>query len=370
MRIHVKPTMECNLACFYCCEKREEGRMSDATVADIVARVGEAVDREGAGVVKFDWSGGEPLLMGVEFYCRAFGLQRDLIPGRIDNAVFTNLLPLDRPMADLLGEVSADVYTSLDDLDANRLRSGSRLPCAEQFDERLALVLERGIATTLYMTVTRYNVDSISDVYRYAAGRGVSFDFPNVQLPFIDGDDRLARIAPDAARFAENAVELFDAWYLSGARVADIKPFRAVIDFLLSGGRPRPAALPTFDHLGARYACPLDISGASSPQEDVSAPGLARLAARACHNTSLEHPACADCAFVHFCHWMLCREQAVESAADVQAAFGRTCAYWKPVFEHIRTRMVSDLETAAQATPQPAGTAAGTEEWGFGSMVQ
>ena len=92
----------CNLSCTYCfyLEKEKlypdsgrDWRMSDEVLERYVRQYIEAQD---VPEVNFAWQGGEPTLMGVDFFRRALRLQGQYADGKaITNAFQTNGILLD-----------------------------------------------------------------------------------------------------------------------------------------------------------------------------------------------------------------------------------------------------------------------------------
>jgi uncharacterized protein len=86
----------CNLNCTYCyyLEKkklypnRNEFRMSDELLEEFTKQYIEANSTQS---VTFTWQGGEPTLMGLDFYIKAIDLQRKYANGKtIENSFQTN----------------------------------------------------------------------------------------------------------------------------------------------------------------------------------------------------------------------------------------------------------------------------------------
>src|SRR6516225_1396343 len=86
----------CNLDCSYCFylekeaffPKRERFRMSDAALEAYVRGYIQAQDTP---VVEFTWQGGEPTLMGVDFFRKAVQLQQRYDAGKtVRNTLQTN----------------------------------------------------------------------------------------------------------------------------------------------------------------------------------------------------------------------------------------------------------------------------------------
>jgi sulfatase maturation enzyme AslB (radical SAM superfamily) len=318
--------------------------MSRATLARVVSLVAEAAARNGASRVEFEWSGGEPLLMSAPFYEEAFQLQRERVTADVTNVIYSNLLLLDEGTAELIADASAEVYTSLDDLGSNAMRRGARGDYFTQFDRHLSLLLRRNVRVKLYATVTRDNVHSFAAVYRYAKARGIDFDFSNVQHPFLDAGVRLQELAPEPDDFVREARGIFEDWFQETSAKTSVKPFHAVLEYLV-GRRSQPGALLSFDPGGGIYRCPFDISkGLPCDHVDSVPPAqLAVLVESPCQPAVTMWNPCLGCRFNEFCNWMLCREVTGRGGEREVAAFANTCRYWKPIFEHIRERVTAQL---------------------------
>lgn len=117
----IKPTgAACNLACAYCyyLEKarlypNSSHRMDDETLARITAAYLQA---NPAPEVIFGWQGGEPLLMGLDFFRRALALQVQYTrPGqRVLNAIQTNATLVTDAWAQFFAEEKFLVGVSID----------------------------------------------------------------------------------------------------------------------------------------------------------------------------------------------------------------------------------------------------------------
>lgn len=119
--VMAKPSgAKCNLDCKYCFYLEKEGlyprgslRMSDAVLETYVRQQIEA-QPEG-GEVLFAWQGGEPTLMGLEFFERAVALQKQHARGRrIANAFQTNGVLLNQEWAAFLKREAFLVGVSID----------------------------------------------------------------------------------------------------------------------------------------------------------------------------------------------------------------------------------------------------------------
>jgi uncharacterized protein len=110
----------CNLDCKYCFylekEKLYPGpqtwRMSDEVLEEYIRQY---IQQQAAGEVTFAWQGGEPTLLGVEFFGRAIELQRKYAAGKtIHNAIQTNGTLLDDRWGEFLAGNGILVGLSID----------------------------------------------------------------------------------------------------------------------------------------------------------------------------------------------------------------------------------------------------------------
>jgi uncharacterized protein len=166
----------CNLDCAYCFYLPKEGlypgsdfRMTDGTLERYVR---ELIESHRAPEVTFTWQGGEPTLMGLDFFRRALELQeKHRRPGtRIVNALQTNATALTDEWARFLGENAFLVGVSLDgprDVhDAFRTDKGG----AGSFDRvmaGLALLQRHGVELNVLACVHAASAGRGRDVYRF-----------------------------------------------------------------------------------------------------------------------------------------------------------------------------------------------------------
>jgi uncharacterized protein len=178
-RFHVmaKPTGAiCNLACSYCFFLDKEAmtpgssfRMSDEVLE---AYVRGLIDAHRTDRVTFAWQGGEPTLMGLDFYRRVAELQeRYRRPGMtFENTIQTNGTRIDDAWAAFLAEHEFLVGISIDGPrelhDGNRVDKGGNAT----FDDvmrGLRLLQAHKVPYNVLTTVNRLNGDYPLEVYRF-----------------------------------------------------------------------------------------------------------------------------------------------------------------------------------------------------------
>lgn len=179
-RFHVmaKPAgSACNLDCAYCFYLSKArlpggpgpGRMSDETLE---AFIRQYIDGVTSGDVVFSWQGGEPALLGLDFYRKAVALEKKYArPGqRIQNDLQTNGTLLDEEWAAFLKENRFLVGLSIDGPreihDRYRIFKGGQPTFDKVF--RTAQILRRHEVPFNTLTcVHRLNASRPLDVYRF-----------------------------------------------------------------------------------------------------------------------------------------------------------------------------------------------------------
>ncbi len=178
-RIHVlaKPTgAACNLACQYCFFLDKEllypgsrFRMSDEILETYIRQLVEA---HGTPQVTVAWQGGEPTLMGVDFYRRAIELQKRYArPGMtFENTMQTNGTLLDDEWCEFLKENDFLVGISIDGPrelhDTYRVDKGGK-PTFDRVMKGLRLLQKHEVEYNVLVAVNRTNADRPLEVYEF-----------------------------------------------------------------------------------------------------------------------------------------------------------------------------------------------------------
>lgn len=211
----------CNLDCGYCFylpkEKLYPGgplRMSPEVLERYVR---QRIDGHPAPLVTFSWQGGEPTLMGLEFFRRAVALQENYRnPGtRILNTVQTNATLLDEPWCRFFRENDFLIGVSLD---------GPReVHDAYRLDRGGAPTFERVMAGIALLREHRVDFNILACIHAASAGRGLQvyrFLRDEVRAPMIqfipvverDGTGRVADCSISGREYGAFLIEVFDEW--------------------------------------------------------------------------------------------------------------------------------------------------------------
>ncbi|HEY1090669.1 MAG TPA: anaerobic sulfatase maturase [Burkholderiaceae bacterium] len=185
LHLMAKPVgAKCNLDCGYCfyLEKeayypeRERYRMSDAVLEAYVRRYLAA---QPTPEVEFTWQGGEPTLMGLEFFERAVALQRLHAGGKtVRNTLQTNGTLLDDEWAAFLKRENFLVGLSLDGPRALNDAARPDKQGRSSFDAvmaGMAALKRHGVNFNVLVTVSSANVHQPRAIYRFLKEQGVGF---------------------------------------------------------------------------------------------------------------------------------------------------------------------------------------------------
>jgi len=229
----IKPSgSDCNLDCAYCFYKdrspeagRGRQRMSEQVLEKLVA------DYMGLGfdVVGFAWQGGEPTLMGVDFFRGAVELQRRY--GRagqwVSNKMQTNAVLLDEKWCKFLHENRFLLGISIDgpkDLhDRYRLdRSGAGTY------ERVM----RGIENCKRLIVLNsINVEQPDSLFDFVVENDLTFlQF----IPCVERDPQIQDIAPFSitpGQYGDFLCRMFDLWCEYGPEKLNIRDFDSLVTY-------------------------------------------------------------------------------------------------------------------------------------------
>jgi uncharacterized protein len=226
-----KPTGAiCNLDCSYCFFLSKEAlypgdrfRMSDEVMR---AYIGQLLEAHTTPVVTIAWQGGEPTLMGLDFFRRAVAVAEELKkPGqRLEHTIQTNGTLLDDEWGAFFAEhgfivgISIDGPRQLHDIYRVDKRGG---PTFDKVIDGLEVLDRHGVDVNVLCAVNRMNADHPLIVYRFFRDfLGISFIqfIPIVEREndtgFQEGDTVTDRsVTPE--QWGRFLVAVFEEWITS-----------------------------------------------------------------------------------------------------------------------------------------------------------
>ena len=266
-----KPTgAACNLGCAYCFFLDKAAlypgqplRMSDAMLATYLQQLVDAHDTPDVTVA---WQGGEPTLMGLDFFRRAARLQDEHRRAgiRFHNTIQTNGTLLDDDWCAFLAEQDYLVGISLDGPrplhDALRVDKGGH-PTFDRVMRGLRHLQHHGVDHNVLTTVNAVNGDHPLAVYRFLRD-DVGADWLQF-IPVVEhlGGVEVSDRSVGPAQYGDFLVAVFDEWVRHDVGTVFVQTFEATLRNVMG----LPSTMCVFDetcgtalaleHNGDLYAC-------------------------------------------------------------------------------------------------------------------
>jgi|YelNatPaOPRAMG01_1025707.scaffolds.fasta_scaffold24200_1 uncharacterized protein len=285
--VMTKPTGPiCNLDCRYCFYLEKEnlypGKSNWAMPDDVLeSYIRDYIRAQNVPQVSFAWQGGEPTLLGVDYFRKVVELQKKYADGkRIENAFQTNGILLDDRWGEFLAENRFLVGLSIDGPqklhDRYRVDKGGQ-PTFARVMRGLGYLKKHGVEFNTLTVVQRHNSQHPLEVYRFLREHGSGF------MQFIPIVERISRtsdpnglvlISPGAAgpanvsdwsveplQYGKFLCAIFDEWVRNDVGRCFVQMF----DVALESWMGYPASLCIFretcgaalaiEHNGDLYSC-------------------------------------------------------------------------------------------------------------------
>jgi uncharacterized protein len=240
----VKPTSSlCNLSCAYCFYRRVKGLYPEMPtkmsrpVAETMIRKTLSTD---APLNNFCWQGGEPLLMGLDFFRDAVAFQKKYArPGQaIENSIQTNGLLLDDQWCEFLRKENFLVGISLDGPapihDFYRKDYAQRGTFTEVM-RSIELMKKQDVQFNILCLLTDRNIKSPVDLYNFFR----SHDFKFLQfINCFENDYLTGALKAFSVRGEETGefyIKIFDEWFRKDFFDVSIRFFEDILLYLIDG---------------------------------------------------------------------------------------------------------------------------------------
>jgi uncharacterized protein len=384
----------CNLACAYCFYREKSAlfprgaatRMSPGTLETFVRQYLESQPR---GEVTFAWQGGEPTLLGREFFRRAVELQARFAGGRrVRNALQTNGLLIDEPWAEFLAENGFLVGVSIDgppELHDRFRRDPAGEPTAGRVVRAIETMRRARVDFNTLTVVNRWNSARPLEVYAFLKDIGSTF------LQFIPLVERLACRAPgtgaavyaaaarplagppgteDAAgavvapwsvepsRYRDFLCAIFDRWVREDVGRVFVQHFEAAASALAGRGSglcvfdERCGTAPVLEHNGDLYSCDHYVYPAWRLGNIAEQPlaELARSAAQAAFGDAKRDALprqCRECAVRSACNGG-CPKHRFARTRDGEPGLNYLCPAYRGFLEHAGPALRSIIRLLAE----------------------
>lgn len=275
----------CNLDCSYCyyLDKAVQYGGRQAVMSDELLEryIRQYIEANEVPTVTFCWHGGEPLLLGLDFYRRAVSLQEKYAAGkRIENTLQTNGTLVDGAWCDFFAAHGFLVGLSLDgpqDLHDAFRRTRGGAPTFERVIRTVGMFREHGVEYNTLSVVSRLSEGRGAEIYRFfrdeVGSRYMQFlpavehvvDREGLRRPLIVAPERegarLAEWSVTAGGYGQFLCDIFDEWVVSDVGQVFVQLFDATLaqwcgvrPGLCSMGETCGDAL-VVEHNGDVYSC-------------------------------------------------------------------------------------------------------------------
>lgn len=275
----------CNLDCTYCFYLEKENlypgsdfKMSEQVLKEFIKQKIEANDTPG---VNFAWQGGEPTLLGVDYFEKVVELQKEYSNGKkIENTFQTNGILLDDKWCEFFNKNNYLIGLSIDgpkDLhDKYRVNKGGK-PSFDQVVKGIELLKKHEVEFNTLTVVHDYNSRYPLEVYNFLKeiGSGFMQFIPIVERKSVSiTEDSLTLVSPDykgnaevtewsvkSEEYGNFLINIFDEWVRKDVG----KYFVQIFDIALEAWYGQEPGLCVFretcgdamaiEHNGDLYSC-------------------------------------------------------------------------------------------------------------------
>ena len=270
----IKPAgPDCNMDCSYCFYLKKESlftdskihRMSEDTLEKMISQI---LTNSGTNV-SFGWQGGEPTLMGLEFFEKVIELQRKYGQGKtIGNGLQTNGVLIDKKWAEFLKKNNFLVGLSLDGPEHihdhyRTMQNGKG--SWERVVENGKLMLDAGVAVNALSVINDYSSKFPKEIYDFHKEFGIEYQ---QYIPCLEVNPHNAsEIAPFSVspeNYGKLLCTIFDLWiadFKDNKPTTSIRYFDSLFHYYVDLMPPECTLLPScgiytvVEHNGDIYSC-------------------------------------------------------------------------------------------------------------------
>jgi uncharacterized protein len=355
-QVFVKPIGSiCNLDCHYCYYLKKKDlypkgasfRMPDSLLEEYII---QHIAASSGSVINFSWHGGEPIILGLDYFRKIVTLQRKHQPRnqRITNGIQTNGTLLDEDWCRFLAEEGFAVGLSLDGPqgmhDRYRVTKGQN-PTHKEAMRGYGLLRRHQIPCDILCVVHAENVQHPTEVYRF---------FKQIEAPYIgflplvepqpDGKGGVSHRTVPAEALGNFLSAIFDEWKSRDIERVKVQIFEEAAriafgqEHALCIFRKTCGDVPVVEHNGDFFSCDHFVDPKHRlgniqeiPLVDLLESRVQRAFGQAKLDTLPRY--CQACEVLEMCHGG-CPKDRILRTPDGEAGLNYLCAGYKRFFTH------------------------------------
>ncbi len=234
-----KPTEKCNSNCIYCdvVTRKSPKTMSLDLLEHIFKNINEYLQKLPQERIQLIWHGGEPLLLGEEYFLKAIGFQEKHCPetkDRIDHAMQSNLTLVKQSYLDIFKRMGMNqLGTSFEPLPGMRGPGKNRDSKIynTQFFKGVSLLERNNFGWGFIYVVTKRSLKKPLDIFYFLSNIRLNGCFMlNPVLIYGEDKDKIA-ITPE--EYADFLGAIFPHWWKHRDRFPDVNPFKMFTDNII-----------------------------------------------------------------------------------------------------------------------------------------
>lgn len=353
----IKPTgSDCNLDCKYCFYKDRSPqlgagrqRMNDEVLKQLVKDYMQLR----FPVAGFAWQGGEPTLMGLDFYKKAVELQKEYANSgqTVGNSMQTNAILLDEQWCQFLHDNNFLVGISIDG--PKELNDCYRIDHSGKgtFDKIMTAIQnckKYKVEFNALILLNNKNVEHPDRLFDFFIDNGVRYlQF----IPCVERDQLTGRVADfsiTGKQYGQFLCRIFDRWIDYGPQNLSIRIFDSILSYCITGQH----TICTFDnqcnqyivieHNGDAFCCDFFVKPKwhlgnifETPIEKLAADSKKRAFARAKQNLPNK---CLVCRYLYICRGGCIKDRTILNEHQNQESY--FCQAYKQFFDYTLPRFM------------------------------
>ena len=239
----IKPaSADCNLRCEYCfyidhLEKiKSTPRMSDKVLETMIASYMQTTQNNNYA---FGWQGGEPMIMGLDFFQKAVEFQKYYAPPKavISNGLQTNGTLITNDFARFFGEYKFLLGVSLDGPayihDYYRKTIGKK-PTHNLVMRGIECLRQIKVEFNILILVNNENVRKANEIYHYLREQGFNY---HQYIPCVEFNEKTnpEPFSITGEEWGDFLCDLFDQWIKEDINKISIRLFDSILEYLVYG---------------------------------------------------------------------------------------------------------------------------------------
>lgn len=240
----IKPaSADCNMNCHYCFYLKKSSlypqekvhRMTEETLDKLISSYMETSQH----CYTFGWQGGEPTLMGMDFFKKVVELQKRYGKAKslVSNGLQTNGTLIDNDFARFLSRYRFLVGISLDGPQYMHNHYRKTIKGKGTFNnvmDTIDILKENDVEFNILVLVNDINVKKAKEIYEFLVYNNIYYHqyIPCVEF---DSNGNLKPYSINGEQWGNFLIELFNLWYPGDIHRISIRLFDSILSYLVRG---------------------------------------------------------------------------------------------------------------------------------------